>query len=79
MPVNIATGERYRARVMQILDRGAASTSDIGDALGLERRAMLQALRALERRGLVAEAFRVPGKSRRPVIVWKSVLTPQGA
>lgn len=79
MPMNVATGERYRARVMEILDHGAASTADIGDALGLERRVMLQALRALERRGLISEAFRAPRKSGRPVIVWKSILNPQGA
>lgn len=63
-----------RDRVLGLLRASGPSTSiDIAEALGVSREAALTALRALERDGLIAEAFRVASRvgSGRKTIVWK--------
>lgn len=68
------TGEKHRGRVLTfMLAGGAYETASIAQALGLSRETVLPVLRALEREGLVVEAFRTKsrtGRGRRS-IVWK--------
>lgn len=69
-----ATGARHRARVLEVLRAsGPATTIDIAEAMRISKDSALPALRALERDGLIAEAFRVASRtgSGRKAIVWK--------
>lgn len=68
------TGAKHRGRVLSLmLAGGAYETVSIAQTLGLSREAALLTLRALEREGLIVEAFRT--KSRTGTgnrsIVWK--------
>lgn len=68
------TGAKHRGRVLSLmLAGGAYETVSIAQALGLLRETVLPVLRALEREGLIVEAFRT--KSRTGTgnrsIVWK--------
>lgn len=75
MPARTSTGGKHRDRVLTFLASGAYETADIAVALGVPRYAVLPALRALEREGLVAEAYRVRRRTAngagRRAIVWR--------